>query len=200
MAKNQPPPTASEGSALPATTIVCLGWGSLVWDSRELPIQRTWFEDGPFVPVEFARQSDDGRITLVLEPTARLVRCLRAVMDATEVPIARRALRDRENILEKNEATGIGSWSVGQPSPAFIQALPDWAISRGVHHVVWTALRAKFNRKKQTPTQDQIVAYLAGLTGAQRDNAERYVRLAPRQIDTVYRRHIEAALNWTASA
>ena len=180
------------------TTIACLGWGSLIWDPRELPIQRTWFEDGPFIPVEFVRKSMDGRITLVLEPTATPVRSLWAVMDATEVGAARTALSKRENIKKENEQRDIGSWSSGQSSPDLLHGLPEWAESRGVHHVVWTALLPTFSIVEQTSIQEQVVKYLSGLTGAKRDNAERYIRFAPKQIDTAYRRHIEAALQWTA--
>jgi hypothetical protein len=180
------------------TTIACLGWGSLVWDPRALQIQRPWFDDGPFIRVEFARQSKDGRITLVLEPMARPVRSLWAVMDSTEIGKAKTELREREEIPEKNEGRHIGSWSSGQPSPTLIPGLLEWADSQGVQHVVWTALPQKFNETETTPTADEVVQYLGNLTGEKRDNAERYIRFAPKQIDTEYRRRIEAALGWTA--
>lgn len=177
--------------------VACLGWGSLVWDPRELPIQRQWFSDGPFIKVEFARRSNDGRITLVLDSAAPPVRSLWAVMDTADLAYAREGLRARENIPKSAESS-IGAWSRGQPSPALILELQQWAESHGVDSVVWTALPAKFaNEDGRKPSADEVVEYLRGLTGAVRDNAERYIRLAPRQIDTPHRRKIEAALQWT---
>jgi hypothetical protein len=60
-----------------------------------------------------------------------------------------------------------------------------------------TNLPPKFDGKELTPSSEQIVKYLAGLLGARRDVAERYVRFTPKQIDTACRRRIEAALQWT---
>lgn len=37
------------------------GWGSLVRDQRNLPVQGVWHHDGPALPIEFARESGDGR-------------------------------------------------------------------------------------------------------------------------------------------
>lgn len=177
--------------------IGCLGWGSLVWDPRELPIQRQWFVDGPFIKVEFVRRSSDGRITLVLDSAAPLVRSLWAVMDASDVDSAKEGLRKRENI-RKADSSKIGVWSKGEDSPALIVNLPKWAESQGVEVVLWTALPPKFNGEDgKRPTSEQVIEYLGSLTGAMRDTAERYIRLAPRQIDTPYRRNIEAALQWT---
>ena len=176
--------------------IACLGWGSLVWDPRELPIQRCWFSDGPLVPVEFVRKSDDGRVTLVIEASALPVRSLWAVMDGTDLASARDALRKREGI-PPSKAEEIATWTLGDAAPSLLPTLPQWASSRGVQSVVWTNLKAKFGTQTNPPTADQVIDYLRGLTGSQRDSAERYVRLAPRQIDTVYRRQMEAVLHWT---
>lgn len=180
------------------TAIACLGWGSLVWDPRELPIQRQWFDDGPLVHVEFARQSRDGRITLVLVQTETPVRTMWTVMDTADFASARTALRKREGIMEKNEEKHIGTWFAGQPSPALIPGLTEWAIAHGIAHVIWTNLPPSFKVPEVTPSAEQVVQYLSELTGATRDIAERYVRFAPKQIDTPYRRSIEAALQWTA--
>jgi len=45
-------------------TIACLGWGSLIWSPRTLPVSGDWHTDGPHLPIEFSRQAADGRITL----------------------------------------------------------------------------------------------------------------------------------------
>jgi hypothetical protein len=168
-----------------------------VWDPRELPIQRQWFTDGPFVKVELVRQSGNGRITLVLEGSAPPSRSLWAVMDHTEIGAAREALRKREGISEKR-SMDIAGWSKGEDPPRLILDLPEWAASHGLGGAVWTALPSKFDGKEGcTPTIDQVLKYLEGLTGVARASAERYVRCAPRQIDTPYRRRIEAILHWT---
>jgi hypothetical protein len=176
--------------------IACLGWGSLIWSPRELLIRRRWFEDGPFVQVEFARQSKNGPVTLVLEPNAVPSRALWSLMNCLEIQVAMESLGTREGNLK-----GVASWSIGEEPPDLIIGLPEWAKARGVESVIWTSLPPKFNGSSgRTPTVQEVITYLQGLEGPPRELAERYVRLAPLQIDTAYRRQIESALNWTPTA
>ena len=152
-------------------SIACLGWGSLTWDPRELPIQRYWFDDGPLAPVEFARQSRDGRMTLVILDGARPVRSLWALMEAQCEEDAREHLREREGILRKNVDKHVGSWPSGTTSG--IAGLEQWARSKNIDAVVWTALprRQQLDNGKGTSCRDRSRSdgstRLRGLTGVQ---------------------------------
>ncbi|MEW8439907.1 MAG: hypothetical protein AB2689_17320 [Candidatus Thiodiazotropha taylori] len=178
--------------------IVCLGWGSLIWDPRELPIQGHWFEDGPLIKVEFMRKSMDKRITLVLDESAEPVRSLWAIMTGiSTLESAKKALADREGIKDEYINKFIGTWSQRETTnhPCLLD-IDKWAEQRSISHVIWTALPSKLVSNGDSPTPEQVIKHLSGLIGPERDNAENYIRKTPAQIDTPYRRQIEATLGW----
>ena len=180
------------------TNIACLGWGSLIWCHKNLPIRRHWFEDGPLIPLEFARQSKDDRITLVISLAARPVRSLWALMDSDSLEEAKERLRLREG---RTKPEYIGDWSRGGRSPDEIPELSEWALARNVDSVVWTALPPRFKGDdNRHPGVEDVLRYLQALSGTARDAAEQYIRRAPRQIDTAYRRRIEAEFQWLPRA
>jgi hypothetical protein len=182
------------------TVIACLGWGSLVWDPKKLPLKTEWRSDGPMIPVEFLRRSDKGkRITLVLDESAEPVQGLWALLNAETIDIAAEALREREEIPPRNISIHIGRWNGGD-DPMLIPGLRDWAASRNIDAVIWTALPRKFYDLQRAASVDEIVTYLGSLTGQIRADSEEYVRRAPLQIDTAYRRRIAEALAWTPTS
>jgi hypothetical protein len=181
--------------------IACISWGSLVWDPRDLPIRGTWCSDGPLLPVEFLRQSQDGRITLVLSQNAPCVRTLWCLMSITSLDEAIQSLRKREGIPQRNEDRHIGYWSnTNRSSPNIDNTIIHWAYSMGIEAAVWTNLPAKFDKEEREATCDQIVEYLKNLSDESKIKAEEYIRNAPQQIDTEYRRRIEAELGWKPKA
>src|SRR5690554_8147720 len=58
--------------------IAILGWGSLIWQPKELNYNKEfgWKNDGPYLPIEFARISNNGRLTLVITPNGTEVQTL----------------------------------------------------------------------------------------------------------------------------
>lgn len=182
--------------------IACLAWGSLVWNPETLPIQRRWFDDGPFAPVEFTRQSKDGRITLVIDEKAEPVRLMWARMTSSNVEQAMKALSEREGMPASGWKSRIGRWPIRDELPKTIPSLPMWAQAHGIDAVIWTALGPQYKKQgetrptKERPPLDWVLNYLQGLTGPCRDVAEQYFRRTPPQIDTEYRRRVEATLGW----
>ena len=105
-------------------------------------------------------------------------------------------LRKREGILARNATKQVGSWPSGTTTG--IVGLEEWARSRNLDAVVWTALPPQLDIVKGCPpTEVEVMDYVRGLTGARRNVAEQYVRRTPRQIDTAFRRRMEAEFNWT---
>jgi len=61
--------------------IAILGWGSLIWQPKNLDFDKEldWNSGGPYLPLEFSRISEDGRLTLVIDLKAKEVQTLFAI-------------------------------------------------------------------------------------------------------------------------
>lgn len=177
-------------------SIACIGWGSLIWDPRELPMIPPWNEDGPMLPVEYLRHSVRSEtVTLVLDPSALPVQSLWVRLGVTDVAQAREALRSREGTVAKY----IGYWSPDDSTASDVtHTIATWAAQHDVIGVVWTALPPKWNDENGiVPNVDQVLRYLRGRGAGSR--AERYIRKTPAQVRTVYRTRIESELGWRHS-
>jgi hypothetical protein len=110
---------------------------------------------------------------------------------------AREALGKREGIARADWPSRIGSWQRGDAAPVHIPDLHEWAEAKRLDAAVWTALGPRYRGKDRSPSIDEVIEYLRGLNGPIREHAKEYIERAPRQIDTDYRRQIEAAMGWS---
>jgi hypothetical protein len=178
--------------------IACLGWGSLIWDPQALPIQECWFEDGPLLPIEFARQSEGDRMTLVIVPGVRDVRSLWTLMIVPDLDTAKIRLAEREGIKTGDIPRYIGYLSSTESSNGqSAEVIGRWASHIGLDAIVWTNFPPKFQNKVRVPTVEEVLSFLQTRPPETKKRAEEYIRKTPRQIDTEYRRRIEVELNWT---
>lgn len=179
--------------------IACLGWGSLIWRPESLNICREWFTDGPLLPIEFVRQSNDGRLTLVITKTAKPVRTLWALMSTDDLTMAKQSLRVREGISTRNFETSISSITIAENTEDEVKlCIQDGAKSLKLDAVIWTSLPSKFGETDGVePTLDEAIRYLNSLDINKRMAAEEYIRRAPKQIDTEFRRKFEGEFGWT---
>lgn len=177
--------------------IICLGWGSLIWAQKTLPVHGNWQVDGPDLPVEFARESRDGRITLVLCEGLPTSTVLWAELKVVSLGEARQQLAHREGVSERNMRHSIGYWSKSDASDQpWTATIGQWASEHSLDGVVWTALKPKLGDDYRIPSLDEVVQHLRNLDSAAQETAREYVQRAPRQIATPYRAAIEATLGW----
>lgn len=167
-------------------TFACIGWGSLCWDPRDLPVGE-WRKDGPVLPLEFARRSQDGRVTLVVTEDGTELQTLWAELSAS-------SLAEAVNLLALRE--GCNARHIGRSDAAFPygERVDAWAKDRGLSGVVWTTLPPKWNDENgRAPSLAELKAYLRELPADVRSRALEYIENAPAQIATGYRAELMTA-------
>ncbi len=179
-----------------------MGWGSLIWDPRNLKTKGEWKKDGPFLPIEFMRLSSGGRITLVIYPKAEEVQTMWIKADLGDLDAAIENLRAREATL-----TGWISFvtlpdcaSSCKAEPGILENIQQWAGKKGLDAVVWTALQDNPEHFAEETgmdmNEDNIIKYLGSLKDKMLKDAKEYVQKTPKQIDTKFRRRIKQELGW----
>ncbi len=175
--------------------IACIGWGSLIWDPRELKIENGWHDDGPMLPVEFTRISKDGRVTLIIDKCAKPVRTLWALMTCKDLDEAKESLKKREG----TDISLIHSVIQHKETTDEIEIIvQNWIKLKGFDGAIWTGLSySNKAKRRRRPTVEEIITHLTNLDENTKQSAEKYIRMAPKQIDTKYRRIIEKKFSWT---
>jgi hypothetical protein len=166
--------------------IAVIGWGSLIWDPRRLDERSRWHRNGPSLPVEFARKSRDGRLTLVLHSDANEQQTYWLLSGCDSLGNARENLRAREGTSTEN----IHDVSRGQSNDAASIAgrIQRWlALRPDLDAAIWTGLppTPPFHSGKRA------VEYLEQLRGETLTNARHYVVMTPPQIQTSVRAEMQ---------
>jgi len=179
--------------------IAYIGWGSLIWNQGSLKLKGTWQSDGPYLPVEFARVSQDRRLTLVLYRGASPVQTLWTYAEDENLNAAIKGLKIREGA----SANRIGYLSLrnGKSRCRVIEDLvfviESWLKDKGLDAAVWTDLPANFaERTGMAFTSENAISYLKSLEGEALAAARNYIVNAPASIDTPIRRAVGEDMGW----
>lgn len=184
--------------------IAILGWGSLLWQPKDLQFDKKigWSENGPMLPIEFARISKDGRLTLVITKDAKEVKTYFAISSYESEEEAVLNLAVREGCGRKQIGSYDKSNNTFSKEVFFENNILEWINHTDIDAVIWTNLGEKWDIKNDngevidTIVSNKRVDYLKNLKNHKRALAEEYIRKTPTQIDTHYRGLIEKELDW----
>lgn len=183
--------------------VAMLAWGSLVWRpthagaTLQLHTPGQWEQDGPWLPVEFARISCDRALTLVVIPSyPAKVRTLWSVSAHQNLEKAIRNLAGREGITKDLESIhGVlrdGS-RIGAVDGGIASTVHAWLLEHpALDAAIWTGLgthpgRWRDHGYEEGFTPDNALSYLRSLQGEEHHPALEYMRRAPEQIATPVR-------------
>jgi hypothetical protein len=180
--------------------IAIIGWGSLIWCPGNLRIRTRWRSDGPTLPIEFARISRDGRLTLVIHDGAEPQQTYWALSAFDDLEAAKRNLKERERANSKDiHYFTLDGRSPNSVPPKISQRIQAWLVGRkDVDAAVWTGLSTNWpdKRNQEVFTVDDALEYVRGLLSEGdrlRDLCDRvqdYVCNTPAQIQTVVRKRL----------
>jgi hypothetical protein len=186
---------------------VVLAWGSLVWDPRELKTAAKFAANGPLLPIEFCRISNDGRLTLAIdERFGALCKTYSAPSALENLDAARDDLCLREGMANARAIGFVEPASDRQSDfalenhPQVVATIAAWAESLGYDAAIWTALASNFDAwgKGGEPfSVSAALQYLETLEGedsAKFAEALAYIRKAPPEVETPVRD--EVARRW----
>jgi hypothetical protein len=186
-------------------SIAIIGWGSLIWCPGSLRIRTVWRRDGPRLPIEFARISRDGRLTLVIQLGTEDQTTYWAVSELEELSGARDNVREREGskLEDVHYLDRGGRVADGVPSE-IARKMSEWLDAHGeVQAAIWTGLPSNWREKRGREfSAADAIRYLEELevaadsAKATYDRAREYVRNAPPGVETRVRKAMRAQ-GWT---
>ncbi len=184
--------------------IAILAWGSLIWQPKDLFFDKEfgWKEDGPILPIEFARISKDGRLTLVITQNGTLISTYYTLSKYETLDEAILNLAVREGSLKKRIGSYDKSKNEFSRKVFFEEIIKIWINEKDFDAVIWTNLEENWDIKNEhseiveTIKSAERIEYLKSLKGNASALAEEYIRKTPVQIKTKYRAKIEEELNW----
>lgn len=183
--------------------IAIFGWGSLLWEPKGLKCDKCWRKDGPELPIEFARISTNGRLTLVIYPDAEMIQTYWTLSSESTPSAARENLREREGTKNLGD---IGLFLVSDRTShcnfgeGIVGTIRSWAMDYGLGAVVWTDLKSNFKCKRCVDFSEcAAIEYLRSLSGKAKEKAKEYIVCAPEQTMTSLRKKIAQELGWSAN-
>jgi hypothetical protein len=170
-----------------AARIAIIGWGSLIWDPRNLSFDRVrnWESGGPILPLEFSRKSSDGRLTIVLDEEYGVAVATRvATSDLGSVDLAVKNLASREGVSSDFQIGHIDVTSGNGRSRIkdLSEIIARWGSAAGYTHAIWTDLPPM-----KGFTLEWAIEYLDTLRGTDLKKAREYIRRAPEEVETPLR-------------
>lgn len=148
------------------------------------------------LPIEFARISRDGRLTLVIHPGSPELRTYWAISTFESLDEARQNLSEREGTaLTRIDAVFVNDKDTGTMSDTRTVVRSWLKEQRALDAAVWTGLESNWEAVRNKPfSPDDAVRYLSELKLERDDMALRYdrtceyIRNAPEQVQTPVRK------------